>query len=49
MQVLKIDDTTMWVVTDDIYLTWINSRPYGIKFAFHKRWVKAALQWGKDE
>lgn len=51
MQFLKSKrkgDPHMVVVTDDIYLTWISVRPYGVKLSIHGRWVKLAVQWGRN-
>ena len=50
MQYLSSDknDLKMLVVTDDIYLTWINTQPYGVKLNIHGRYVKLAVQWGRN-
>lgn len=50
MQFLRSDKDAlkMLVVTDDIYLTWINAQPYGIKLNIHGRYVKLAAQWGRN-
>jgi hypothetical protein len=38
----------MLVLRDDVYLTWISTQPYGFKLNIHGRWVKLAVQWGKN-
>jgi hypothetical protein len=48
VQHLKKDDLQMLVITDDIYLTWISSQPYGVKLSIHGRYVKLAAQWGSN-
>ncbi len=47
MQLLKKKDLNMLVVTEDIYLTWISTQPYGVKLNVHGRWIKLAVQWGR--
>jgi hypothetical protein len=48
VQFLKKNNLQMLVITEDIYLTWISTQPYGVKLSVHGRYFKIACQWGKN-
>jgi hypothetical protein len=48
VQFLRKNETHMLVFTEDIYITWIDKQPYGVKFTYRGRFFKLAFQWGTN-